>query len=227
MSSPEEELGAPRRLLGRRTAVALGAVVVLLLGAGIVVRLSGHEHRPGPAAAPNRSGHPEVVRPTMPVAAATDALLPGPDFGDEMSGDHVTYDARLVNNTAATLTLTGPISLLGPGGEPVPHLSAELAAGWGYHPGVPLPPALAGVAPHQQVTLVVTGRRDCRGALDEAGWPARYPTVVIRLAGFASPWSVSFNFLFDGLENGNWLNGSCHGAGGPAPTPVPTSAVTP
>ena len=137
---------------------------------------------------PRTPPSPSAVRSTGP--AATDVLVPGNGHQENVvQHQQVTVVIQMMNSGDQTLTLTGPIRLLGPDRQPVSHGSAHLIEGWVWDSeAAESAPALRSIAPHEHIALVVEAVVDCRSPDGPENWPAGYPEIVIPLAHFAEPW---------------------------------------
>lgn len=202
---PDEELREPRPPLSRRSAVILVVALLAAVAVGVSLRLTRQHEPRGSRIAATPGPEVAAATPSLPVAAATDALVPGQTTYIAATGGAITRSAQLINEATVPLTLDGPIQLLGPDRQPVASMSAKLVADRKRTALSELEaePPLQTVNAHQRVALIVSGRFDCRTAVVESRWSARYPTIVIPIAGFDAPWSKSFRFLF----SERWLAG--------------------
>lgn len=204
-TSGEEQLGPPPPVR-RRTVLVIAVALAIVAGAGTAWRLAGHHDHPAIVTTTAAAAPEPATRAAMPVPTATDALLPGTNTAEKADSSSVSYSTQMVNGTGVTLRLTGPIRLLGPGGQPVPHTRARVVAGsdpWGGT-------TLISIAPHATATLLIDASVDCTRDAAELAWPARYPRIVIPLAGFDTPWSMPFDEVVAASDpQGNFLSDSC------------------
>lgn len=226
---PGGQSGGVRPRANRGRTMLVVAALVVVAGGGAAWRLAQHHHTvPAPEAAPTTLARPTEsllgpteTLPVPPVPAATDALVPGGNSGYDVDSGRMILTALLVNNTVQTLTVTGPVRVLGPDGQPVPHATVKIVPGTsGRSPTTTDPwavgsaPSVRTVSPHQYVNLVLTVFYDCHRDADELSWPGRYPTVEIPFAGFDRPWTTGFDGLFDlgdrdSTADANWLRPVC------------------
>lgn len=115
------------------------------------------------------------------------------------ASQRVGISAELINTSAHTLTLDGPIEISGTGGESGVHvLYAQVVKDDSSLSGVPTaaPPALESIPPNEHVTAAIGLELDCALWSARGEWPSAHSTATIGLAGFEKPAIYSVTDLF-------------------------------
>lgn len=137
--------------------------------------------------------------PTPTVSASippSDALLPGSTTSIGVRGTNVDLSAELVNASATRLTVAYPLRLPGAKRAHATVLYAELAANGATSGDSPPPRRLSVIGVHQHVFLSIGVRVSCRPGFSLPRWPRPRSKIVVPLAGFATPATYTFSYLF-------------------------------
>lgn len=202
LQSDDDELLGPAPPPRRRVLIAGAAVAVLVAAAVTALAVARHGHG-------DQNTHMGVptqpVAPvTVPVPAATDALVIGGGVGYATDSHVVTYTADLLNQTRARLIVSGSVQAIGPDGAPVPGVTALLAPRGTDRRGRPV----TAVRPGQHVTLALRTSFDCPPP--PMSLPAGYPHIVIPLRGYPSPAEYPFSYFWGSTgRTDRFLAGLC------------------